>query len=117
MKLYHFACRHSAEGIRSSGFLRPWPQPVLGGVELVWLTDLDDPTRGQVGLTSHTLKCDRMEYRVLAESDGSVRWTSFARSLPLESRRALELSTDAAPAHWWISLTSVPVLAVEPEGY
>jgi len=109
MNLYHFTCSHSAPRIKADGFLRPWIQPVLS-VSLIWLTDLDDPTREQVGLTSYSLTCDRLEYRVTVDT-AAVRWTTFARTAP--ARRALELTPGALPMHWWVSEARVPIQLVE----
>lgn len=112
MRLYHFTCSHATPRIRAAGELFPWPQIQLDGRALVWLTDLEAPTREQVGLTSKTLRCDRMECRFEVDCD-PVRWTDYARGLPREVRRlAADLSaTDGAlPAHWWVSEVPVPVL-------
>lgn len=114
MKLYHHTCAHSAEKIRAERWLKPWRQGQLGDVELVWLTDLDTPDRNALGLTSHTLKCDRTEYRVTAVTSDAQRWVSYARTLPLETRRSLELEPGALPMHWWVCLLPVPILDVTP---
>lgn len=114
MKLYHFTCSDSAPVIAECGELRPKLQPLLG-CRLVWLTDLDAPTRAQVGLTSHLLACDRMEYRVTADVDAN-RWVQYARTFPGRYRRyALNLNATpgALPLHWWVLAEPVPIVAVE----
>jgi hypothetical protein len=62
-RLYHYTCGHSVNGIQRTGTLEPNAQPILGGVHLVWLTDLAEPDVYGLGLTSHILKCRRTEYR------------------------------------------------------
>lgn len=114
MRLYHYTCSCCAEKIRADGRLRPWRQVALDNVELVWLTDLDTPDRNALGLTSKTLKCDRTEYRVTVDSLMTQRWVSYARWVPLELRRGLELAPGALPMHWWISLLSVAGVGGDP---
>ena len=114
MRLYHFTCGHSAEEIKRSRWLRPNPQPQLDGRELVWLTDLESPSRDQLGLTSVALACDRMEYRVVAVTDAE-RWVDYARHMPTSVRllaRSLNLQA-TAPMHWFVSELPVPVLGLE----
>lgn len=115
MRLYHFTCSHGAERIERARWLAPHTQVQLDGRELVWLTDLDAPGRLDLGLTSVTLSCDRMEYRVTAVVDDAARWVDYARSLPTPVRRlARALSIQARmPMHWYVSEAPVPVLAVE----
>ena len=114
MRLYHFTCSDSAPVIAECGELRPKLQPLLGR-RLVWLTDLDAPTREQVGLTSRLLACDRMEYRVTVDFDAE-RWAQYARTFAARYRRhalILNQTTGALPLHWWVSAEPVPVLSVE----
>lgn len=102
MRLYHYTCRHSLAGIRADGLLRVNRQPVLDGLELVWLTDLETPDRAALGLTSRVLQCDRTEHRVKVDA-GAVHWPVFARQLPATQRRSLELAPGALPMHWYVS--------------
>lgn len=111
MKLYHYCCSHSAEGIRADGTLKPNPHPWLP-VPLVWLTDLDQPARDALGLTSATLPCDRTEYRVTVDV-AAERWTSLARRIGKETREAFESTPGVLPMHWWVSHAPVPVLSIE----
>lgn len=117
MILYHFTCSDAAPLIAQSGHLRPFMQHQLDGRKLVWLTDLEVPTRAQLGLTSHTLRCDRMEYRVTVEVDAH-RWVTYVRDAfgSARSRRwatRLSQTPGAMPMHWWVTDAAVPALAVE----
>jgi len=109
VRLYHYACSHSAAGIRADGFLRPHAQVLLGDVKLVWLTDMEVPDADALGLTSWTLRCDRTEHRFEVDYDAQ-RWVSYARGLTPEQRWALEIAPGARPMHWWVSTESVPIL-------
>jgi hypothetical protein len=110
MRLYHYCCSHSLEGIRRDGFLKPHRQVALGDVELVWLTDLEAPDRLALRLTSDLLDCDRLEHRIVVDVE-AIHWPRYARQLPLELRRPLELATGARPMHWYVSEHPVPVAA------
>lgn len=113
MILYHYTCRHSAEGIERDGFLSPHPQPVLAGLCLVWLTDLDHPDRAALGLTSYSLECDRTEFRVTAGTSVAVPWPAYRRACGLgRAARALETAPGALPMHWWVVAGRAPVEAV-----
>lgn len=106
MTLFHYTCSHGRRGIGMRGFLKPMPQPVLNGVELVWLTDQTEPNRCGLGLTSITLNCDRLEFRYVVQSNDTVRpWLSWMAEQPYLSAsdvRALH-GEDRQPEHWWIS--------------
>jgi len=115
MRLYHFTCHDSAPLIERCGHLLPHPQVQLDGRKLIWLTDLEAPTRATLGLTSRTLVCDRMEYRVTVDTD-AVRWVQYARQLTGPTRRrALELNEapGVRPMHWLVATEPVPVITVE----
>lgn len=120
--LYHYTCAHSVNSIRRDGKLKPNRHPLLGGLELVWLTDLDVPDVYALGLTSHLLRCRRTEYRatVDAEATIAVRWTEYARALRragsrevLDGIRSLETASGVLPMHWWVSVWPVPVVELE----
>lgn len=111
-RLWHFTCSHSAGPIRDGGELRPWPHPLLPE-PLVWLTDLEEPFRDGLGLTSHTLTCDRTEHRFeVVDPTTAIWWPTYARTLRLGGwvRRELDQAPGAMPAHWWVSTEPVPVL-------
>ena len=111
--LYHYTCQHSRPGILAAGALRPNPHPWLPE-PLVWLTDLPEAWREALGLTSHTLRCDRTAYRFkAADTRTAIRWLTYRRSLPVHVAAAIESTPGAMPAHWWISTTPVPIV---PEG-
>lgn len=113
--LYHYTCvDHGEPGIRSKGKLLPNLQPLLGR-SLVWLTDLDTPDAWALGLTQHTLCCDRTEIRVTAkpfhgtDKTAVVPWWHYARNVEPVLREVLE--TKGLPMHWWVS--PQPVTAIE----
>lgn len=117
-RLYHYTCAHSINGIRRDGKLNVNAQPLLGGMELVWFTDLEQPDVYALGLTSHLLKCRRTEYRAAVDTE-AMHWPASARTLRGTARfqsgiRALESATLAQPMHWWVSLWPVPVAELEP---
>jgi hypothetical protein len=102
MILYHYTCKHSIEQIEKDGYLKPH----LG---LVWATDLFPPVREALGLTSHLLKCDRMEAAYTLDSSNMMRWMDFRKHLPGWYRERLESADGAMPVHWWVSTRKVPV--------
>lgn len=115
VRLYHFTCSDAAPLIRQSGHLLPHPQVQIDGRKLIWLTDLEAPTRASVGLSSIWLRCDRMEYRVTVDAD-AVRWVQYAKTIPGRYRRRAVLlaeSPGALPMHWLVAEAPVPVIAVE----
>lgn len=72
---------------------------------LVWLSNMgSNPVREALGLTSHTLDCDRLEvcYRVLTPGR-CTWWPLWARELPRAVREQVEGSRGARPAHWWVA--------------
>lgn len=123
-QLYHYTCGHSVKGIRREGKLTPNRHPLLGMLELVWLTDLDIPDVDALGLTSHILKCRRTEYRATVDAADAVQamhWPKLARHLRLTTGdqqilagvRELESAPGARPMHWWVAFSPVPVTALE----
>ncbi len=117
MILYHFTCSDAAPLIEDCGHLLPYTQHQLDGRRLIWLTDLEAPTRTSLGLTSWTLACDRMEYRVTVDVDAH-RWVTYVRDRfgSARSRRhamRLSQSPGALPMHWLVAEAPVPVLSVE----
>lgn len=120
-RLFHYTCLHAAPLIDADGYLRPWPDaearrhPGLAGwplpVGLVWLTDLDTPLRDALGLTTETIGCDRTRFRfTVIDLTHCQPWTAYARDLPRHARLRLEtVAPGLLPAHWWVSLSVVPV--------
>jgi hypothetical protein len=111
-RLFHYTCDDAAPLIDRDLLLRPNEHPVLPGIPLVWLTDLDTPHRAGLGLTMGALiTCDRTRHRYeVADPDGCLPWTALARLLPRHVRDAFEESPGAMPAHWWVCPSPVPVL-------
>lgn len=104
MTLYHFTCRHVASRISRRGFLRPWPQPALGGVAFVWLTDLEAPDPDALGLTSHTLACNRLERRYVVHVDDAQPWDAVKGALPTVPA---SFERGRQPEHWFVVRRSV----------
>jgi len=113
VRLYHFTCSHAAPRIRTARWLVPHPQVVLGGCELIWLTDMDVPERLALGLTSYTLRCDRTEVRVTVVTAEAKHWPTYARTVEPAQRRQLDFADGALPMHWWVADAPVPVLEVQ----
>jgi hypothetical protein len=112
--LYHYTCSCALEKIRADGWtLRPnYLAPKVGLPALVWLTDMENPDKGALGLTGVTLSCDRTEYRLtVAETDGVLPWSKWCRANGFTRRQRdwLELgnpfgSANAAqPRRWFVS--------------
>lgn len=104
LTLWHFTCDHGARLIRARGTLRPnvhQLMPELGAV--VWLTTDGWPSRDDVGLTSTTLRCDRManRYRVTSDRPPVIPWAT-ARTL-VRPQLVLDLESYAEPSTWWLS--------------
>jgi hypothetical protein len=110
--LYHYTCRHAAQRVTARGFLIPIPQPALRGVALIWLTDLMVPDREGLGLTSHHLDCDRLEYRYVAIDPDVVSWEAFKRSFPFVP---FDFELGRLPAHWYVARR--PVFVTRDRGY
>ena len=103
--LWHYTCDHHVEAIKAEGLARP----MLG--DFVWFTDLAEPVREPLGLTSHTLTCDRTRHRFrVAGSQSVVPYVTIRRTLPRVRRDALEESEGAMPRHWFVSTEAVPVI-------
>lgn len=102
MRLYHYTCADSAKRISRRGFLRPWPQPLLGGAKVVWLTDVQDPTLVGLGLEPHHLTCDRLAIRYIVDVDDAELWIEVAHTFPLLPPDRLRLERDCQPEHWFI---------------
>ncbi|GJF06709.1 hypothetical protein [Pseudonocardia sp. D17] len=112
--LWHYTCGdHGAPGIAATRCLLPNRHPWLP-YPLVWLTDLDVPMRGPLGLTSNTLGCDRTQYRVRVAGDGAVPWSRYRRVIGRHLAYPFESTPGAMPRHWWVSTQRVPILS-DPE--
>jgi hypothetical protein len=120
-ELYHYTCAHSVKEIREAGELEPHGHPLLAGMKLVWLTDLDAPNIEALGLTSQILRCRRTEFRAVVEAGETVEhWPTFVRALRkvggdrmLRNIGDLESTPGVLPMHWWVSLWPVKVTSLE----
>lgn len=99
--LYHFTCSHGYAGISASQELRPNTHPFMPNLgPLLWLTDLAEPTREALNLTTTFTLCDRMTYRYIVQTRGTHRWMDIRKMVP---RNVLEtLERYGEPEHWWV---------------
>lgn len=109
--LWHYTCRHGADGIsESGGVLLPMPQPFLGGRPLVWVTSHPEASRDALGLTSRFIVCDRMEtlWRVDDPHD-CWPWITWVAARGADPRTVAALEVGRRPSYWWVS--EVPLRA------
>ena len=100
--LYHRTCEHRIGEILEAGELRPNPHPILG-YSFIWLTSLPSATREQLGLSSHSLECDRMTHLLKIEDGaGIIPWNAIRNHMPVDAVRQLEASKGSLPACWWV---------------
>jgi hypothetical protein len=105
MRLFHYTCDHRIEAIRRDGQLVPNWHPLLGE-ELVWMTSAT-ASREALGLTSHSLSCDRMAHRlVVPEPVKALPWHEVVPFLPRAGVMALQSARGIRTQTWWVS--SVP---------
>jgi hypothetical protein len=112
MVLYHYTCDHGRAGIQRDGWIRP------GADGLVWLTDIGPDRRNErmrksLGLTSYSLKCDRMEFVFAADpSDAMPYREAVARGVIGRARHMLLTRLPhARPGNWFVATTSVEVVS------
>lgn len=115
--LWHYTCDHGRRAIGERGSLIPAAaRPGVGNLSpwtalLVWMTDLDVPVRDGLGLTSHTLTCDRTVYRYrVTDPADCLPWMVVRHSLSPAYRDGVERAPGALPRHWWVSPLPVPVV-------
>ena len=109
-ELYHYTCKHGALHIERERFtLVPTWQPLLRTFAS-WATHLQRPQAAALGLTRHTLACDRTEYRFrVLEPDAFEWWPSWWRHR-VDPRIASELGhPPARDALWYIALRATKV--------
>lgn len=119
-QLWHRTCSHAADSLGNHGELDPTKTAIIAGLgQIVWLSTNPDATRWDLGITSHTLDCDRMEY--LYRSSGpnrAVPWAAARLRIPIMTRWLLEhdVHTKAERPHatWWISFRPVNVRLHSP---
>jgi hypothetical protein len=113
--LYHYTCGHSAADIDAAGKVLPgfvlteratyWPS------RFAWFTDMSTPERDALGLTMHSIICDRTEHRYRVTDPTEVMpWHVVARSVPRDQREALESASGARPMHWFVAVCGVSVV-------
>jgi hypothetical protein len=104
MDLYHYTCDHGHDQIDDLVVPATWQTDRASGTPGVyaWFTDLADPMRDALGLTSHMLACDRTahRYRVL-DSVGVVPWVTVRRMWAWAEE--LESAPGARPRHWFVA--------------
>lgn len=113
LRLFHFTCDHGNAGIDKDGVIRP------GADGFVWLTDLRpgllglEQIRHALGLTSHTLTCDRMAYCWRVEAPDAVRFDEWAMDGVTQLKGwalGLTMAPGVMPRHWFLSDRPVPVV-------
>lgn len=120
--LYHFTCDHGRAALGGRGDALPLRMHSQGRVDLlpvehrwmadlVWFTDLGTPTRTALGLTSHTLPCDRLAYRYRALDTARVeRWLDVCAAVaPRADYVNLHRSPGVLPGTWWVAWEAVSV--------
>lgn len=100
--MFHYTCEDAAKRISRRGFLRPWPQPKLADIALVWLTDLEAPSLEALGLEPHVLTCDRLGVRYVVDVDDAERWNDVAPWLPILPHERLLFERGRQPEHWFV---------------
>lgn len=107
MKLYHYTCSDGVRGIERDHLIRPHPQPILNDLRLSWFTDLMPPDRNALGLTSHSLSCDRTRWAYEVDPWGIVPWIEYRKRLREAGMRrqvsVLETAPGVMPRHWWVA--------------
>jgi hypothetical protein len=112
--LWHYTCEHGNRAIehtaeRAGSVGRGLIRPGLDG--WVWATDLDVPVRDALGLTSHSLGCDRTEFRWrlddLSVEAYFVPWVSARRSVDPVRLDAIEGAPGVMLRHWFVSPVAV----------
>jgi hypothetical protein len=107
--LWHYTCRHRAARIGQRGTLTPNPQSALGGIPMVWLTDMDTPDTVGLGLTSTILKCDRTEVRYRVIDGLAIPWCEWADLNHIDRTARSELTFGRRHRHWFVSTGPVTV--------
>jgi len=117
LRLFHYTCDDGLRAIlKDNSTLRP------GSDGFLWLTDLEFPVRDALGLTSHSLNCDRTSHRfevVLPGWDKTppwpvVPWMELRRMVAFAPLAAmLEAAPGAMPRHWWVASRPLPSILSE----
>lgn len=119
LDLYHFTCEHGHSGMGTLGVVRPNWQPTIGAT-VSWFTDLADPTRDDLGLTSESglINCDRMTYRYRVVDDEAHlklrHWLGSGEQARTDPHVQMILHSFGQPKHWWVASREVLVELVTP---
>lgn len=112
MRWFHRTCEHAAERIDAAGgLITVNPQPVLARVEMSWWTLLPSASRADLGLSSRTLRCDRMARLYEADPEDApliLPWTKVRSEFGSAALR-LEAVRGTRAALWGIALAPVRV--------
>jgi hypothetical protein len=105
--MYHFTCDHGYAAILAdNGMIRPNRHPMLPQAPpLIWLTDLEEPSADDVGLTSALVRCNRLAHRFkIDEGQRAIPWLSSGVCHLANPRVVEALHLLGRPDHWWIAL-------------
>lgn len=121
--LWHYTCEHGDRAIVETAYRAGSVGPGLikpGADGLLWATDLDaaggsgmvdSMLRDALGLTSHSLACDRMAYRWRLDDLSVVAyfrpWVEVRRVIDPARRAAVEAAPGVLLRHWFVSMTPV----------
>ena len=102
MKLYHFTCDHALRKIGTDGGILVPHVDFVVGVGVVWMTHDPHASREALGLSSHTLACDRMFARFeIPDPEDAVPWSAIRSNY--RHARILEGTKGTRPDLWWLS--------------
>lgn len=120
--LWHYTCEdHGRAGLGAGGKLLSirelWPDLVdrfpahaVEQADLIWLTDLDLPVRGALGLTSRSITCDRIAYRYEVVAGETWPWMTMRHTVNPRLVADLEEAPGAMPVHWYVATEPVSVV-------
>lgn len=109
MIFQHFTCEDGHRGIIRDGMIRPNRHPLLGGPSVIWLTREKFPKRAALGLTSHSLSCDRMAHRIEVDPDHALHWDAAKGMFNPIAVQQLESARGARPSSWWVTFEAIPI--------
>jgi hypothetical protein len=110
MRLYHYTCLdHGDPGIQRDGFLRPNYHPLIRA-RLLWLTEMEQPHELGLGLTSHSLSCERWRVRYEVNTSHAERYLRWVQRRQLPRGVRDDLEHYGMPRSWWIATTAIPVV-------
>lgn len=106
MILHHFTCSHGDAGIHRDGYIKPMSNRAINLPEpIIWLSSSASAARGALGLTSHSLACDRMEHLYRVTTDDAVPWSAYRLDLAKFVVQRLEAAHGTRPQLWWVATT------------